>query len=293
MKFGTSLPLVQLMPGTPDWQRAAGIDGLMAVARRADELGYEWLPCSDHVLVPRPAEPSMGTTWFEPATTLSFVAAITKRIRLLSHVVVLPYHSPFDVAKQYATLDALSGGRVILGVGTGHLRAEFRALGAQFEGRGAVTDDRIRTIESLWRGEADLSMEPRPLQRPHPPIWVGGNTRRAARRAVELGDGWVPWQVTLEDVHDRLDYARRLPSFERRMRPLDVALPVGPVQITGRPLDGERAAFTGTVQQVIEDIRAYQEAGVTGMTVNFNAGSLDEHLERIEQFARDVMPAFG
>jgi probable F420-dependent oxidoreductase len=293
MKFGTSLPLVQLMPGTPAWQREAGVDGLIAVAKRADELGYAWLPCSDHVAVPKPAEPSMGTTWFEPATTLSFVAALTRRIRLLTHVLVLPYHSPFDVAKQYATLDALSGGRVILGVGAGHLRPEFRALGAPFENRGEVTDERIRAIKGLWAGEPlDVSMKPRPVQRPRPPIWVGGNTRRAARRAVEMGDGWVPWQVTLDEVHDRLDYVRRLPAFEQREGPFDVALPVT-VDIADRPVDGERARFSGSVEQVIEDVRSYADAGVTGMTVNFRGGSLDEHLERMEVFVRNVKPQFA
>ena len=135
MQFGASLPLVQQMPGQPEWQKGDDPAPLVAVARKADELGYAWVPCSDHVAVPRRALPAMGAPWYAPATTLAFIAGLTQRVRLLTHVLVLPYHNPIDIAKQYATLDRLSGGRVILGVGVGHLRGEFRALRAEFEDR--------------------------------------------------------------------------------------------------------------------------------------------------------------
>jgi len=291
MKFGATLPLVQQMPDQPDWQKGGDPAPLIAVAKKADELGYAWVPCSDHVVVPRRAVPFMGAPWYEPATTLAFVAGFTQRLRLLTHVIILPYHSPFDIAKQYATLDRLSGGRVILGVGAGHLRGEFRALHAPFEQRGAVTDEYIQIIRALWtqeeasfRGEHvefwELHLAPRPVQQPHPPIWVGGNSRRAARRAVELGDGWIPFQVTLDEVRDRLAYMRTLPSFEQRAAPFEVVVPGGPFDLSER--DG-----------VLEEIRAYQEAGVTGMTVGFRSDSLDQHLERMEQFAREIIPAFA
>ena len=301
MQFGTVLPSVQQMPGTPAWEAAGDPRALVAVAQRADELGYAWVPCSDHVVVPKPALPTMGATWYEPATTLAFVAGATQRLRLLTHVLILPYHSPFDLAKQYATLDRLSGGRVILGVGTGHLRREFLALGANFDERGAVTDEAIRVIDALWTQEEasfqgerhkfdEVHLSPRPLQQPRPPIWVGGNSRRAARRAAELGDGWVPWEVTPEDVRDRLGYVRRLGV---RATPLEVVVPAGPVEITARAVDGARARFSGSREQVIEDIRAYQDVGVTGMTVGFRSRSLEERLEQMEHFAREIAPAFA
>lgn len=303
MRFGTTLPLVQQMPGQPSWERGDDPALLIAVARKADELGYDWVPCSDHAVVPKKAAPSMGDVWYEPATTLAFVAGVTMRLRLLTHVLILPYHSPFDVAKQYATLDRLSGGRVILGVGTGHLRAEFLALGSSFEERGEITDERIRVIKSLWSdGEAsfegerhtfrEVHLAPRPVQQPHPPIWVGGNTRRAVRRAVELGDGWVPWQVTPEEIRDRLEYARGLAAWGEREQPFDVAAPAGPVAVTRNAIDGERAAFTGSRKQVIEDVRAYEALGVTGLTVGFRSRSMEERLEQLEQFAREITSAF-
>ena len=303
MKFGTALPIVQQMPGQPSWETGDDPQPLVAVAKRADELGYSWLPCSDHVVIPRRAAASMGAVWYEPATTLAYLAGITQRVRLLAHVVILPYHSPFDTAKQYATLDRLSGGRVILGVGAGHLRGEFRALQAPYEERGAVTDEYIRIIRTLWTDEPatfegkhyqfrELLLAPRPVQQPHPPIWVGGNSRRAARRAVELGDGWIPFQVTFEEVRDRLDYMRTLPAYEERSTPLEVVIPTSPVELTAEAIDGDRPPFSGSRQQLIEEIARYRELGVTGMTVGVRARSLEEQLERLEQFAQEIMPAF-
>jgi probable F420-dependent oxidoreductase len=223
---------------------------------------------------------------------------------LLTHVLVLPYHSPFDVAKQYATLDRLSGGRVILGVGTGHLRPEFLALGVDYDARGDVTDEYVRIIKTLWSDQPasfrgarfafdDVHLAPRPLQQPHPPVWIGGNTRRAVRRAIELGDGWVPWQVTFDELRDRLEYARGLPSYAERAQPLDVTVPAGPIEITANAIDGARAPFAGSAEQIVGDIRAYQSIGVTGMTAGFRSRSLAERLEQLDQFARDVMPAFA
>jgi alkanesulfonate monooxygenase SsuD/methylene tetrahydromethanopterin reductase-like flavin-dependent oxidoreductase (luciferase family) len=113
------------------------------------------------------------------------------------------------------------------------------------------------------------------------------------RRAIELGDGWVPWQVTFDDLRDRLEYARSLPSYAERARPLDITVPAGPIEITANAIDGERALFAGSIAQVIEDILAYEAIGVTGMTAGFRSRSLVERLEQLDQFARDVMPAFA
>ncbi|MEX1253465.1 MAG: LLM class F420-dependent oxidoreductase [Dehalococcoidia bacterium] len=302
MRFGISLPLVHQMPGQPEWETGDDIETLVAVAKRADELGYAWAPCSDHVVVPSRAAPSMGATWYDPATTLAFIAGFTQRLRLLTHVLILPYHSPLAIAKQYATLDRLSGGRVILGVGAGHLKPEFRALGADFDERGAVTDEYIRAIKALWSDEEasfdgphvrfrDVRLSPRPAQSPHPPVWVGGNSRRAVRRAVELGDGWVPFEVTLAKVRDRMAYARSRSGFEQRSTPFEVVVPAS-FELTTRPIDGERAVFSGSREQVIEDIEAYRAAGVTGMTAGFRSRSLSGQLEQMTRFAETVMPEF-
>src|SRR5262249_44763664 len=123
--FGLSLPIIQQVPGTvAEWERTAGGDEILAIARAADRLGYRYLTCSDHVMVARAYAPTMGATWYDPAPTLGFIAGATERIGLLTHVIVLPYRHPLATAKTYATLDRLSGGRVILGVGSGHAKPE-------------------------------------------------------------------------------------------------------------------------------------------------------------------------
>src|SRR5262245_44516402 len=150
---------------------------MLAAARAAEAAGFDWLACSDHVCVPVSRAQAMGPTWYDAGSSLAFVAGVTSRIRLLSHVLVLPYRHPLVVAKQYGTLDHLSGGRVILGVGSGHLKPEFRILGADFERRGKVTDDYIAAIDAAWTSEVarfdgetvsfrDVVVSPRVAQRP-------------------------------------------------------------------------------------------------------------------------------
>jgi probable F420-dependent oxidoreductase len=245
----------------------------------------------------------MGATWYEPAVTLAYVAAITQRVRLLTHVLVLPHHHPLRIAKQYGTLDALSGGRVILGVGAGHLRPEFQALGADYEERGAITDEYLRALLAVWEDAPasfdgrfvrfrDLHVSPRAVQKPRPPIWIGGNSQRAVRRAVELGDAWVPFEVTPRMVRERLTYAQELSAVTPRVRPLEVVVPASEVEMSREGTHGERAPFSGSKQQIVDDIGAFQEAGVTGMTVSFRAETREEHLKRMQWFAEDIFPAF-
>src|SRR5438067_10086172 len=147
VEFGTGLPGVQQIPArSRAWERAAGGPEMLEAARVAERCGYAWVSCSDHVAVPVSRAEAMGATWYDAGSTLAFVAGATARIRLLSHVLVLPYRHPLVVAKQYGTLDRLSGGRVILGVGSGHLKPEFAALGADYDQRGRVTDEYIHAI---------------------------------------------------------------------------------------------------------------------------------------------------
>src|SRR5438552_18622167 len=195
-RFGTSLPGVQQIPARAQaWERDVGGPHILEAARAAERAGLDWVSCSDHVAVPVSRAAAMGAAWFDAGSTLAFVAGATTHIRLLSHVLVLPYRHPLVVAKQYGTLDRLSGGRVILGVGSGHLKPEFAALGADYDQRGRVTDEYIHAIGAAWEADVarfdgqtvafrDVMVAPRPTRQPRPPIWVGGNSRAAVRRAA-------------------------------------------------------------------------------------------------------------
>src|SRR2546422_3248707 len=179
----------------------------------------------------------MGATWFDAGSTLAFVAGATTRISLLPHVLVLPYRHPLVVAKQYGTLDHLSGGRVILGVGSGHLKPEFRVLGADFARRGTVSDEYLAAIAAAWTEEVtrfegetlafrDVIVAPRVAQRPRPPIWVGGNSRAALRRAACHGDGWVPWVLTPDQCASAVALVRRLRAETARPDGFEVVAPL-------------------------------------------------------------------
>lgn len=204
LRLGLSTPVVVHTPGVASaWERGAGIDDVVRIARVADELGFDYLTCSEHVAVPLDQGQGRGFIYWDPVATLAFLAAHTSVIRLATSVLVLGYHHPLEIAKRYGTLDRISGGRLVLGVGVGSIEEEFAMLGASWADRGARADDAIRALRASWATSqpsyagayysfGNVIVEPYGLQ-PHLPIWVGGRTRRSLRRAVELCDGWMPF----------------------------------------------------------------------------------------------------
>ena len=195
MKLGIVTPAVTRLPRAhAQWEETAGIEEIARVAVEAERLRYHHLTCSEHVALPTEVVDTRGATYWDPLATFGYIAARTTTLRLATHVLVLGYHHPLAIAKRYGTLDRLSGGRLILGVGVGSLREEFELLGAEFEGRGDRADDAIRAlraslsqIEPVYRGEHyaydGLVVDPCAVQ-PRVPIWVGGRTARSLRRAV-------------------------------------------------------------------------------------------------------------
>jgi probable F420-dependent oxidoreductase len=249
MRFSVQLP-THRVDRAEEFVSGAAVAELAAAAEAA---GFDAAFVTDH---PFPGDRWMaagGHHSLDPFVALSFAAAATTQLRLQTNVLVLPYRNPFVVAKAAATLDALSGGRLILGTAAGYLKSEFGALGADFERRNDVTDEAIRAIRAAWAGDGvefrghgfearGNTMLPRPAQKPHPPIWVGGNSRRAIRRAVELAEGWVPFPnpkqhashqrtaplETLEDLGERLDFARAHAARIGRQTALEVCFtPIG------------------------------------------------------------------
>ncbi|WP_040816143.1 TIGR03619 family F420-dependent LLM class oxidoreductase [Nocardia concava] len=221
MRMGISTPVVLDIPGrSAAWEREAGIAEIARIAEAADRLGFDHLTCSEHVAVAEHSGSAMlggsrGTRYWDPLATLSYVAARTTRIRLCTSVIVLGYHHPLAIAKRYGTLDAISGGRVVLGVGVGTAREEFELLGASFADRGRRADDAMAALRAaLGRREPKYSgtyysfdglvVEPHAVQ-PRMPLWVGGVSDAALRRATALGDGWIPAGLDAATLRQRLD----------------------------------------------------------------------------------------
>jgi probable F420-dependent oxidoreductase len=292
MRFGLTSPVVTLVPRThARWEIDAGPEELGRVAQAADELGYDHLSCSEHVAIPIDVAAVRGGRYYEPAATLGFVAASTRRIRLLTHVIVLPYHHPLDVAKRYGTLDRLSGGRVILGVGVGSLQAEFDLLGVDFAARGPRYEDALRALRAAlgvrrpeYHGThydfADFVIDPCAVQE-HMPIWIGGRSPRSLRRALELADGWDPFGLDLPRLAELLARARDWSQWQDRQQPFDIVL--SPEQ----PLALDSAAEVDQAQQLVA---AYRDAGATALNLRFRHHSLDHLLELLHRFAAEVAP---
>jgi probable F420-dependent oxidoreductase len=286
LRLGLITPIVSLLPGTPEWEVSATVDDLRAIAATADRLGFAYLTCSEHVGVPSEVAKLRGPRFYDPLATLSFLAALTERIRLLTHVVVLPYHHPLAVAKRYGTLDRLSDGRLILGVGIGTLKEEFDLLGAPFDGRGARYEESLRALrialghrqpsfDGTFVRFDDFVIDPCAVQS-ELPIWLGGRTAKSLKRAVTFGDGWVPFGLKREELHALLAEARELPEWRARTRPFEVALAC---TVDESPADA-----------VAEELAQTCAAGATILSLTVRARSQQHYRERLEWLAREVAP---
>ncbi len=302
LSYGIQLPVQsQSTLYTEPWEAGAGPDDLVAVARAADAAGFDYVACCDHVAVPRRLAPAMSTVWYDPVATLAHLAAVTERVRLLSHVAVVGLRHPLLTAKQYATLDHLSGGRLILGVGAGHVREEFEALGVDFERRGAVLDEVVDALRAALGPEefpehhgkhydfAGLGQRPRPAQ-PHVPLWVGGSSPAAVRRAALRGDGWLPQGDPRDRLPERIARIRRLRAEAGRDGEYTVGAIAEPLYV-GRPgWDTGRRTLAGAPEEIAESLRAYRAMGVDQIQVRFRSRDRAELIEQIGVFGAEVAP---
>ncbi len=292
---------------------AGEIPLLLQVVKSADDLGLDSVWVGDHIVIPRqiasayPYSPT-GTPPFkpdeaalEPLTLLAYLAGCTAHVQLGISVLIVPHRNPLYAAKVISTLDVLSGGRVICGVGAGWMREEFEALGLNFERRGQETDEWIRIFKVCWQEDDPayhgklftfdhIAFEPKPVQKPHPPIWVGGNSRRAMRRAVELGDAWHPgWSRPDQLAAQLMDLRAILEKAGRDPASLDLTV-LRPLQIFDQPTKEPRRPLIGNAEQVAEDIRAYARVGVSHLVFGFRTTDGQEMLQQVERFAAEVRP---
>lgn len=280
------------------WEAGAGAADLAAVARAADDAGFSYVAVCDHVAIPADKAPAMGTEWWDTVVTLGWLAGITRRVRLLSHVYVPAYRHPLQVAKAFATLDVVSDGRVILGVGAGHVEEEFEVLGVAFSERGRLLDESIDALRAAFAEDyptlpgprwpaADLGQHPRPVQEDGPPIWVGGSSKAAIRRAAERGDGWLPQgPVTAEIVariHELRDAAGRRDAF-------DIGALIGPTFVGDPDWDLGGPALSGHPDKLAHVLGKLAGLGVGQVQVRLRSRSVDELVGQIGRFGAEVIP---
>jgi probable F420-dependent oxidoreductase len=300
--FGMQMPIAaQSTMFAAPWEASAGSEDIRRIAEACDRSGFFYVGVSDHVCVPRSHAAAMSTTWYDTVATLGFLAAATKRVRLLSYVYVAPYRHPLATAKAFATLDALSAGRAILGVGAGHLQAEFDVLGVEFGSRGRLLDEAIDAVVAAWTEEfpvhegrhwkfRDLGQRPRPVQQPRPPIWIGGSTAGALKRAAERGDGWLPQGVPEMGMEAAIRTIRAHRESARGGEPIEIGMNAPWLYVGKPPFDVGPGTRSGSAEEIAPVLRAIKNMGVSHCGVRFRSRSAAELIEQIERFGRDVAP---
>jgi probable F420-dependent oxidoreductase len=300
MKFSLTLPIDHIQYGS----EFIGPDAIREMCQTAEALGFDAVNLTDH--------PAPTVNWLrhgghyaqDPFVLLAMAAAHTKHIGLHTYLLVLPYRNPFVTARAISTLDAFSGGRVIISAGAGYLKGEFKTLGIDFDKRNEIFEETIVAMKSAWASEEfsfqgaffqarDISILPLPVQRPHPPIWIGGNSKASIRRAVDLGDGWSPMLgggpslantvrtadiSTMEELAVRIKFMRDYAVDRGRIKPIDLCVtPLAQLKRTPAP------------SEIVDNILELAELGVNWCTLSARGETRSQWLKNLEGVAHAVM----
>jgi probable F420-dependent oxidoreductase len=306
MKIGVFLPISG---------RASGPEALTQAARSAEQQGFDSIWSADRVVTPwqistfypysenhefivPPDRP-----FLDSFTCLAFLAGCTEKITLGISVLVLPYRHPLYWARVATSIERLSNGRLIMGVGVGWMEEEFAALGVPFKERGKITDEQLEIIEKLWSEEhisyegqfysiRDVAFYPKPIQQPRIPIWIGGEGMAAMRRTAKYGDAWFPYyiDITPGELRERFDTIRRM-AEEAGRNPEQIQLACcRPIEVTREAVPQDENRLHGTPEQLVEALGAYRDAGVDHIALQFMVPRWLDRVEQIERFATEVMP---
>jgi probable F420-dependent oxidoreductase len=276
------------------------VQAIVQLATQAEAAGFASVWVHDHVFNAGHVFHRIGgKPYYEPLTLLSYVAARTERVGLGTSVLVLPYHNPIRLAKSAASLDVLSGGRLMLGVGVGAVAPESEAMGSPYAERGAITDEAIAIMKELWTQEdpsfagkyhrfSGMKFSPKPLQQPHIPFLIGGNSRAAIRRAVRLGNGWHPFAISPETLSQGMRYLQEQAQLAGRgvsEIPVSVSIPLG-------PSGARRVALGMDPGEIVRNIQAYASVGVQMLVIPGHTPKLTEIRAALDMLAGEVLPVF-
>ncbi|MSP78299.1 MAG: LLM class F420-dependent oxidoreductase [Dehalococcoidia bacterium] len=302
-ELGTGRAVVDFGVGIPHYGGTLSVADLRKTVERAEAIGYHSAWVSDHVITPKSFLSRVGPTFYDSFVVLSHIAAFTSRLRLGTSVIVIPYRNPLVTAKMVSTLDAMSDGRVIFGVGAGNMPEEFQALGVPEKGHGLRTDEYLHAMTTLWMQEpasfsgrfvqfSDVHFQPKPAQQPHPPIWVGGHSNAALRRAVRFGAAWHAGGMALERMAQTVVEIRRLAAEAGRTDGPAITTRLG-VRFVDTNDTGVRNPGQGSPEQIREDVSRYRELGVSTVVCGFGPCLGPDFLAAMERFAAEIAPHFA
>lgn len=306
MKFALATPALNNYPAAmAPWEPRAGGPEILRYARKADSLSWDWLTIPEHIVMPTDMKEVMGSRFAEGIAASAVLMGATERIHMLTYILALPYRHPLVLAKQIGTMEFLAGGRFTLGTAVGHLEREFETLGIPFEQRGPMTDEYLKALKEVWTSEHpkfhgdfvkfdNILVEPKPVQKPHPPIFIGGNSPAAMRRAAVHGDGWIPWLVTAEDLPGCIAYMKSLPAYEEKADRFEIL-----VTTTAYKVEDYSHAEKGETEvsadrdSVLREIEALQKAGATSVQVMPpKLETFEQCLDWIEWYDQEIIPQF-
>jgi probable F420-dependent oxidoreductase len=299
VQFGIAIPTYRIKNDT----------GFIAeAAQAAEELGYYSIWFADHLAIPQDYMDYLGPEWYEPVVTASYLAARTKRVKLGWDVIILAYRNPIVLAKMIATLDVMSQGRVIFGAAAGYVPGEFAALGQDFAKRGEVSDEYLKVMKALWTQEdpvfkgkyfqfRDIKAAPKPVQQPHPPVWIGGNSAPAIRRAAKMGDGWHPLYPTVPAMQRGIGEIKRLRG-RRGLKDYAISYSCSHVLFEGAlrkdklPERMQRSGFTGSPERIAGAFKRLAKTGVQHATIRLPHQQLTrrQFFRQLERFIKEVAP---
>lgn len=283
MRYGLALP---------NFGKYASPENIRRFAMEAENLGFDSLWVSEHIVIPK-SHNVFGDVFYEPLTSLGYVASLTENIKLGTSIIVLPYHNPVVLAKTLSTLDVLSNGRLIIGIGTGWMEEEFKALNANYRDRGEVTDEYLEIMKILFTEDepeyhgsyhsfSDIRFYPKPVQKPHPPFWIGGNSSKALERTVLYGEGWHCVGLTPDRIKNSLI------NLSPELRDKITVSVRKNLQTTDRKIEDEKELLRGNREKIINGLNMYADAGVDHIVFQILSGEVEGIFTTMDIFSKDI-----
>jgi probable F420-dependent oxidoreductase len=303
MKFALPIPnMIQLKATMQPWElNVTGADQTR-IAKRADELGYDMLAVPEHVIIPRQHVELSGPHYFNAVAGQGYLAGATQHIKINSGLTILPLHNPIALAKAYATIDWFSSGRIILTVGVGWLEEEFNIVGVPFHERGKITEEYLAAMIELWTKDSpsfagkyvsfnDVAFDPKPFQKPHLPIWMGGDADAVLKRAARYACGWMPFLTKPEDIPAKLDFIKSQPTYKNGPFEVSYGLATARVGEGHKVMDVPNARPGMSLQEIVDRLGWFKQLGVTMSSVPIPpVKSIDEYLDYAQWVIEEVKP---